>query len=106
MELVSRGEKWKQVRSTLSPAFTSGKLKAMVANINRVGGELVEHLSALADRGQDFNVKEVMASFTMDVVADCGFGFRANSFKDPDNAFRKTVQKLLAKEISCLCLCL
>ncbi len=30
------GEKWKKVRSLMSPAFTSGKLKAMVPLIQRV----------------------------------------------------------------------
>ncbi len=30
------GEKWKKVRSMMSPAFTSGKLKAMAPLINKV----------------------------------------------------------------------
>ncbi len=40
-----KGEQWKQVRSAMSPAFTSGKLKAMAPLINKVGDELSEFLA-------------------------------------------------------------
>ncbi len=37
MLTMLKGDKWKQVRSILSPVFTSGKLKAMEPLINKVG---------------------------------------------------------------------
>ncbi len=36
MLTVLTGDRWKRVRSALSPAFTSGKLKAMMPLINKV----------------------------------------------------------------------
>ncbi len=85
------GEKWKKARSMMSPAFTSGKLKAMVPLINTVGDEFVEHLNGLAEKETEFSAKEVLTSYTLDCIATCGFGVEAKSFKEPDGIFRKMV---------------
>ena len=37
MLIAMTGDKWKYTRNTLSPIFTSGKLKAMTAMLNKVG---------------------------------------------------------------------
>ena len=58
---------------------------------HQVGDDFVNYLDGYAERGEDFNGKEMMTSFTLDAIANCGFGVEANSFKDPDSIFRKMV---------------
>ena len=38
------GEDWKYVRKTLSPVFTTGKLKTMIDPIQEVADKLIDHL--------------------------------------------------------------
>ena len=107
------GERWKQLRSKLSPVFTSGKLRLMVPKLDRVGEDMIEHLNGLAEEGarsygtitlcfqnvnicafpfsgKDLEAKDVMTKYTLDAIATCGFGVEINSFKS-EGAFAKMV---------------
>ena len=42
---------WKRIRSVVTPAFTSGKLRAMMANISDIADRFVQHLDNLAQTG-------------------------------------------------------
>ena len=41
---IKTGDKWKDIRSTFSPIFTSGKMKAMMRFIDKVSDTLVQHM--------------------------------------------------------------
>jgi hypothetical protein len=56
-----------------------------------VGDQFVSHLEGFSSGGLEFNAKEVMTSFTLDVIASAGLGVEANSFTDPDSEIRKKV---------------
>jgi len=57
------GEEWKDVRSTFTPIFTSGKMKGMVQFILEVGNELSKEVGTLADQGKDFELKVMKLIF-------------------------------------------
>jgi hypothetical protein len=57
------GDEWKDVRSTFSPIFTSGKLKGMLRFITGVTEHLVQDFAAKAKLGTDFELKEVYGKF-------------------------------------------
>ena len=42
---------WKRVRSIVSPAFTSGKLKAMMSHISDIADKFVSNLELLEKQG-------------------------------------------------------
>ena len=96
MLTVLTGDKWKATRGLLSPIFTSGKLKMMAPLVNKVGDEMVDYLRDFADRGEAFNGKDMMMSYSLDAIATCGFGVECNTFKNPNGQFRTMVSTNIA----------
>ena len=62
-----RGNKWKYLRNKLNPIFTSSKLKGMHDEIDKCGDNFVECIDKIAD-GRDFDLKELLARYTTDVI--------------------------------------
>ena len=85
MLLELRGDHWKQVRSSLTPVFTSGKLKSMMPLIHQVADNLDAHLAK--NLNKEIEMKELMASTSLDVIISTGFGYELDSFNKPENVF-------------------
>jgi len=83
------GEKWKKLRSKLSPTFTSGKMKLMFPVVVKVGQEFIRVLKSEIKKGNEIEMKEFLSRFTTDVIGNCAFGLEINSLSDPDNEFRR-----------------
>ena len=81
------GDEWKDVRSTFSPIFTSGKMKAMMVFIRETSQNLTKEIHQHAKDGNDVELKDMFGKFSMDTIALCAFGVDAQSFstsgKDP-----------------------
>lgn len=86
-------QQWKDIRSRLTPAFTSGKIKQMFDNILRVGNKFVDHLIPLA--GSDIEIYDLFARYTTDCISSCAFGFDAKSLENPNTEFVKLGKKVL-----------
>ena len=80
---------WKFLRSTLSPTFTSGKMKLMVPKIQRCCTDLVENMSLQSENRAPVDMKELCGAYTMDVISSTAFGIEVDSQKDPNNTFVK-----------------
>uniref|UniRef100_A0A1B6CG14 Cytochrome P450 n=1 Tax=Clastoptera arizonana TaxID=38151 RepID=A0A1B6CG14_9HEMI len=96
MLLNLKGDSWKATRYLMAPAFSSGKLKAMLGLVQEVSDQLIDHLhkSIDANGGQctgDIQIKDFFGRFTMDVIASCAFGVHCDSFKEADSQFVKTI---------------
>lgn len=81
-------QKWKNLRGKLSPAFTSGKLKAMFSTLLDCGSNLQSHLDKLATKRELVDVRELAACHTTNVIASVGFGIDVDTISDPKNEFR------------------
>ncbi|KAG5671504.1 hypothetical protein PVAND_001698 [Polypedilum vanderplanki] len=90
-----QGQKWKDMRSTLSPAFTGHKMRLMFDFVTKVGKQTAETLKRQVDEGRknDFEFKELATKFTVDNIASCAFGISINSFSNPENDFFDIAKK-------------
>ncbi|KAH8382165.1 hypothetical protein KR009_002107 [Drosophila setifemur] len=86
-----RDARWKDMRSTLSPAFTGSKMRQMFQLMNQVAKDAVEsmHREQSTPEGTDTDMKDYCTRFTNDVIASTAFGLEVNSFKERENTFYK-----------------
>ncbi|XP_049869418.1 uncharacterized protein LOC126369166 [Pectinophora gossypiella] len=88
-----RGQEWKDMRSTLSPAFTSSKMKLMLPFMAEVGDQLVHTLKDSIKKSNtpylDLDTKDLCTRYANDVIATCTFGLKVDSLSEPDNNFYK-----------------
>ncbi|XP_031625573.1 probable cytochrome P450 6d5, partial [Contarinia nasturtii] len=89
------GQKWKNMRSKLTPTFTSGKLKGMISTLNECGFKLQKHLDKLAAKREMLDVREVSACHSTNVIASVAFGIEINCLENPNNEFRVNGRKAL-----------
>lgn len=91
------GHHWKNLRSQLTPTFTSGKMKYMFPTVVKVGHEFYNVLSQQIDTNSEVEIKDLLARFTTDVIGNCAFGLECNSLKDPEAKFRQMGMKFFNK---------
>ncbi|XP_046816870.1 cytochrome P450 9e2-like [Vespa crabro] len=82
-----KGDRWRETRTMLSPAFTLSKLKGMFKLMNECGADFTDFLSKLPKDKKTIEMKDVFTRFTNDVIATCAFGISMNSMKNPQNEF-------------------
>ncbi|XP_071567883.1 cytochrome P450 9e2-like [Temnothorax nylanderi] len=82
-----RGEKWRQVRSLLSPAFTSSKMKSMFKLMSDCGADFANYVAQLPPEQRVVQMKDTFTRYTNDVIATCAFGLSVNSMTNPENQF-------------------
>lgn len=97
---LQNGEQWKRMRSALSPTFTSGKLKGMFEAIINCGQPLDNHIEKLVKSGETFEIREVFAKYSTNVIASVAFGIEIDCFADPESAFRKYGEKVFKPTFS------
>ncbi|XP_076657346.1 uncharacterized protein LOC143361655 [Halictus rubicundus] len=85
--LLLEGERWKEVRSLLSPAFTSSRMRTMFKLMSECAANVANHLAALPDGERVTEVKDIFTRFANDVFASCAFGISVDSMTDKENRF-------------------
>ncbi|KAJ9577525.1 hypothetical protein L9F63_005898 [Diploptera punctata] len=93
------GPKWKNLRTKLTPTFTSGKIKMMFPTVVETGNELKEHLKKPAERNEVIEVKDILARYSTDIISSVAFGIQCNSLKNPNSEFRKWGRKIFEPTI-------
>ncbi|CAK8684876.1 unnamed protein product [Clavelina lepadiformis] len=89
--LSTTGDQWKRIRSTLTPTFSSAKLKAMMGIIEQCSDEASKSLKMVADtKGGRFDAKETFGRLSLDVI--CSAAFSANVHSQEGEETPKIVQ--------------
>lgn len=83
------GQKWKDLRAKLSPTFTSGKIKGMFETVSTVCDRMINFIEPSAEIGEGVEMKEILSSFTTEVISSVAFGLETKCLGNPNNEFRK-----------------
>lgn len=84
------GDTWKILRQKITPTFSSGKIKSMLGLLQGCGVQLIEYMDATIESGKtEFEIRDLTAKFTTDVIGTCAFGLECNSLKDSQSEFRR-----------------
>uniref|UniRef100_A0A6M2DZU0 Putative cytochrome n=1 Tax=Xenopsylla cheopis TaxID=163159 RepID=A0A6M2DZU0_XENCH len=89
-------QKWRDMRATLSPAFTGSKMRQMFQLVSESVDQLLTYLDqeTLVEGSSDIELKQLITKFTNDVVATCALGVKVDTLKDPGNIFYKMAKKV------------
>ncbi|XP_053683462.1 probable cytochrome P450 9f2 [Sabethes cyaneus] len=84
-----RGQKWRDMRATLSPAFTGSKMRHMFQLVAECARSMNGFFAAEAKTGKrlECEMKDTFSRFSNDVIATVAFGIQVNSLKERDNEF-------------------
>ena len=88
----SRGQRWKQIRSVLTPTFSASKLKTMTPIMDDSINTFVELVGKHSQTGEEFDIYELFQGLTTDVIGRTAFGIQTDVQKDPNNKFLKAAK--------------
>ncbi|XP_078052697.1 cytochrome P450 9e2-like [Augochlora pura] len=90
-----RGDRWREMRKLLSPAFTSAKMKAMFKLIVDCADKTAAFIAEESGKGRLWDMQDMSRRYTNDVVATTSFGIAVDSLKEPNNQFFKLSRECL-----------
>ena len=95
---TATGDEWKDIRSTFSPIFTSGKLRNMTPLLQAINRKMNVYVSKLAEATTVFETKEITGKFSIDGLASCVFGVDSGSFDGDNSEFLYHGKKVFATD--------
>ena len=96
----AEGDRWKSIRSTFTPIFTSGKMKAMMVYVQETCKRLTDELDELAGKNEEFELKKLLGKYSMDTIASCAFGVDSQAFKNKDSKFVDYASRIFQNKFS------
>ncbi|ODM94191.1 Cytochrome P450 3A9 [Orchesella cincta] len=90
------GEEWKNLRQSLSPSFTTGKIRRMMEHFNSVGLEWIEMLRSKAKESGStkIDVLSTMNQYIIEVIAQSVFAMKTGTIQNPNTIFAQKAARL------------
>ncbi|KAK7863017.1 hypothetical protein R5R35_010766 [Gryllus longicercus] len=89
--MALKGQDWRDMRVTLSPAFTSNKIRFIFKLIDNCGAQmetfLEKEIETNGDTLYEVEMKDFFTRFASDVIATSAFGIECDSLRHPQNEF-------------------
>lgn len=87
--IALKGNEWRDMRATLSPAFTGSKMRLMFELVSECAKQMAVFINeeTKAKGIQSYEMKEFFSRMSNDIIATCAFGIQVNSLKNQDNEF-------------------
>ncbi|CAG7717309.1 unnamed protein product [Allacma fusca] len=92
--LNQNGESWKDLRSKMSPTFTTGKIRRMFAIFYSSSKKMVKAIREKSQTESNIELRPYMQKVTMDIIAFAAFGIQTDLFEDPNSSFAKMGKKI------------
>ncbi|XP_012279896.1 probable cytochrome P450 6a14 isoform X2 [Orussus abietinus] len=88
------GPKWKLLRTKISPAFTSAKLRNMNTLIMDAGKRFQTYVeNHVVDKEEDVEISSLVAKFMTEIAGTCLFGLEMNALQNEVPEIRKLCNK-------------
>ena len=81
------GQKWKRIRSIITPAFTSAKLRHTFSIVKECMDGVDEILNKSADQKLQVDCKKLFGAYSLNVIARSAFAANIDTHKNPTNEF-------------------
>lgn len=78
---------WHDMRSKITPTFTTSRMRNFFDNVNEIGGKFARMLLKDVPEQKIISLKEFSGCFTTEVYASCAFGIEINFIEDPSDKF-------------------
>lgn len=90
---ASNGQRWRNLRNTLSPSFTGSKLKMMHDLIRDCAQQFVDFFLQQNEDIINIEARQTFSKYSNDVIATTAFGVQCNSLQKPENEFFRMGQE-------------
>ncbi|XP_067124930.1 cytochrome P450 3A9-like, partial [Centruroides vittatus] len=97
-------EDWKRVRNLMSPTFTSSRMRKMANLVKKCAESLAARFIQNAEKGDNFNCKELISAFTVDVTASTAFATKVNAQENQNTEFVENARMISNRNMSKLTL--
>nr|AAZ94269.1 cytochrome P450 [Leptinotarsa decemlineata] len=81
------GQRWREMRPVLSPAFTGNKMRLMFGLISECADDYVSFYLEKNQDVIDVELRDTITRFTNDAIATTAYGIKVDSLRNPANDF-------------------
>lgn len=86
------GEKWKRVRTIVSPTFTTHKLRNSISITKGCIKGVKKNLASASVKGDPVDCKKLFGAYTLDVIAKAAFATDIDTHANPNNEFARNME--------------